>query len=137
MSLNTLIAIVLLLLVLWLLVRRRNATMTSKAEPAAPRVTQKSTEFHAVSIRFESNACKAAREMEGRRFLSTAAPRLPLPECDVLECNCRFIHHKDRRSGRDRRSPFGPGGIGGGTGKFEQEQREGRDRRKSGEKEFY
>jgi hypothetical protein len=137
MSLNTLIAIVVLLLVLWLLVRRRNATMTRKAEPAAPRVSQKSTEFHAVSIRFESNACKAAREMEGRRFLSTAAPRLPLPECDVLECNCRFIHHKDRRSGRDRRSPFGPGGIGGGTGKFVQEQREGRDRRKSGEEKFY
>jgi hypothetical protein len=137
MSLNTLVVIVVLLLVIWLFVRRRNAAVASKTEPATPRVSQESSEFHAVSIRFESNACKAAREMEGRRFLSTAAPRLPLPECDVLECSCRFLHHKDRRTGRDRRSPFGPGGVGGGTGKFEQEQREGHGRRKSDDGEFY
>jgi hypothetical protein len=56
---------------------------------------------------------------------------LPLPDCDALECRCRFIHHKDRRAGRDRRSPFGPGGIGGHTGRYEQEQRKGTDRRKS------
>ncbi len=137
MSLGTLVIIVALLLLIWLLVRRRNASIARKEEAAAPRVSQESSEFHAVSIRFESNACKAAREMEGRRFLSTAAPRLPLPGCDVLECNCRFLHHKDRRTGRDRRSPFGPGGIGGGTGKFEQEQRQGHGRRKSDDGEFY
>ena len=136
MSLNTLVIIVALLLLIWLLVRRRNASSKSKAEPAAPRVSQESSEYHAVSIRFQSNACKAAREMEGRRFLSSAAPRLPLAECDVLECSCRFLHHKDRRTGRDRRSPFGPGGIGGGTGKFEQEQRQGHGRRKSDDEEF-
>jgi hypothetical protein len=137
MSLNTLVIIVVFLLLIWLLVRRRNASNARKVEPAAPRVSQESSEFHAVSIRFESNACKAAREMEGRRFLSTAAPRLPLPGCEVLECKCRFLHHKDRRSGRDRRSPFGPGGIGGGTGKFEQEQRQSQGRRKSDDGEFY
>ena len=131
MGLNTWAFIVVALLLVWLLIRRRNASPKERPEAAAPRVSQKSTEFHAVSIRFESNACKAAREMEGCRFLSTAAPRLPLPECDVLECNCRFSHHKDRRSGRDRRSPFGPGGVGGGTGRYEQEQRKGGDRRKT------
>jgi hypothetical protein len=136
MSLNTLAVILVALLLIWLLVRRRNASGSEQPQSAAPPVGHKSTEFHAVSIRFESNACKAAREMEGRRFLSTAAPRLPLPECDVLECNCRFMHHKDRRAGRDRRSPFGPGGIGGGTGRYEQEQRKGRDRRKSDDEEF-
>ncbi|MDJ0905483.1 MAG: hypothetical protein QNI96_05645 [Woeseiaceae bacterium] len=136
MSLNTWAFILVALLLVWLLVRRRNASAAKKAESAAPRVSQESTRFHAVSIRFESNACKAARAMEGRRFLSNAAPRLPLPECDVLECNCRFVHHKDRRTGRDRRSPFGPGGIGGGTGRFEQEQRKGGDRRRSRNEEF-
>lgn len=134
MSLNTLAVILVALLLIWLLVRRRNASSSEQPQSAAPPVSLKSTEFHAVSIRFESNACKAAREMEGRRFLSTAAPRLPLPECDVLDCHCRFMHHKDRRSGRDRRSPFGPGGIGGGTGRHEQEQREGRDRRRTDDK---
>ncbi len=137
MGLNTWAIIVVALLLIWLWVRRRNASTNDQAKLAAPRVGQKSTEFHAVSIRFESNACKAAREMEGRRFLSSAAPRLPLPECDVLDCNCRFIHHKDRRSGTDRRSPFGPGGVGGGTGRYEQEQRKGRDRRKSDDEAFY
>lgn len=74
--------------------------------------------------------------MEGRRFLSTAAPKLPLPACDVLECNCRFIHHKDRRTGVERRSPFAPGGVGGISGKFEQEQRKGGDRRNGDDESF-
>ena len=56
--------------------------------------------------KFTGNACTAAREMEGRRFLSSAAPRLPLPDCDVLDCGCKFAHHPDRRAKQDRRSPF-------------------------------
>ncbi|MDJ0814378.1 MAG: hypothetical protein QNJ23_11690 [Woeseiaceae bacterium] len=137
MGVKTLALILVVMLLLWLLVRRRQAQAAKRPDPLTERVSHKSTEFHAVSIRFESNACKAARELEGRRFLSSAAPRLPLPECNVLECNCRFVHHKDRRSGRDRRSPFGPGGIGGSTGKYEQEQRTGSDRRKRDDEELY
>lgn len=136
MGLNTLALILVVMLLIWLLVRRRRAQVSQQPDPAPSRVSRKSTEYHAVSIRFQSNACKAAREMEGRRFLSSAAPRLPLPDCDVLECNCRFIHHKDRRTGRDRRSPFGPGGIGASTGRYEQEQRAGKDRRQSDDDEF-
>ena len=74
-------------------------------------------------------ALTAARKMTGRRFLSAAAPRLPLAGCDVLECACRFVHHQDRRSGSDRRSPFGPGGYSG-SGNYKAEQRKGRERRK-------
>ncbi len=88
-----------------------------------------------MSIKVTGTACEAAREMTGRRFLSAAAPKLPLPDCDVLDCNCRFVHHKDRRSGKDRRSPFSPAGFGGGTGKFQQDQRGGKDRRKSSDDE--
>jgi hypothetical protein len=87
------------------------------------------TAYHAVSIKFDQNACEAARAMSGRRFLSSAAPRLPLPECDALECRCRFAHHKDRRTGKDRRSPFAAAGYGGGTGSFEKERREQSGRR--------
>ena len=131
MGLNTLALILVVMLLIWLFLRRRQAQSSQQPDPAAETISRKNTKYHAVSIRFESNACRAARDMEGRRFLSSAAPRLPLAECDVLECNCRFIHHKDRRSGKDRRSPFAPGGIGGSTGKYEQEQRKGEDRRKS------
>ena len=137
MDLPVLALVLVVLLLIWLFVRRRQSTASKTNDKPAPHVSRRGTAFHAVSIKFTSNACKAARDLEGRRFLSTAAPRLPLPECDVVECNCRFAHHKDRRTGADRRSPFGPGGFGGASGRYEQEQREGRDRRNSEEEEFF
>lgn len=63
-------------------------------------------DFHAVSIRPGAFACKTARDLEGRRFLSGTAPRIPLPECDATDCTCRFSHHADRRGGEDRRSLY-------------------------------
>lgn len=125
----TLLASAVVLLVLWLFVRRRGR-LRKASEPAQPAATE-NTAYHAVSIKFAANACDAAKEMSGRRFLSSAAPRLPLPECNALECRCRFAHHKDRRSSQDRRSPFAAAGYSGGTGSYEQERRENRDRRKS------
>jgi hypothetical protein len=68
--------------------------------------------------------------MQGRRFLSSAAPRIPLPDCDVMECKCRFAHHEDRRKGDDRRNPWGQGFGSGSTGTYKNEQRKGRDRRR-------
>ncbi len=128
MNMTVMALLLLLLLVVWLLIRRRQDSVAAKPETPPP-VSYKSTAYHAVSIKFESNACMAARELEGKRFLSAAAPRLPLAECNVLDCRCRFVHHKDRRSGKDRRSPFAASGFGGGTGSYEKEQRKGRDRR--------
>ena len=122
--------ILVLLVALWWLIRKRSEGV-SESPASQPRVKSGNTQFHAVSIKYSGTACKAAMEMSGRRFLATAAPKLPLPECDVLECNCRFAHHDDRRSNKDRRSPFGPGGVAGSTGSFSQEQRTGEDRRKS------
>ncbi len=122
-----LLVLALLIAVWWFMRKRRESAgqnaATTIRRPAA------NTEFHAVSIKFSGRACAAAREMTGRRFLATAAPKLPLQDCDVLECNCRFLHHKDRRANKDRRSPFGPSGLGGGTGAYDSEQRDGTDRR--------
>jgi hypothetical protein len=98
----------------------------SKGDETSERAT-----YHAVSIKFDNQACDAARELAGSRFLSVDAPRLPLSKCDAATCNCRFAHHQDRRTGKDRRSPFSAPGIGGGTGSFEQERREKLERRKS------
>jgi hypothetical protein len=137
MNMPTTAIILVVLLLVWLFIRRRQAAKASTEVKPATRTRKKDTAFHAVSIKVSSNACQAAQDLEGRRFLSTAAPRLPLPECNVLECNCRFVHHEDRRTGKDRRSPFGPGGIGGNTGKYAQEQRHGRDRRTSEDEEFF
>jgi len=124
----TLLGIVVVLLLAWLFLRRRGAK--SDESTATATKDPEKTAYHAVSIKFDKHACDAAKEMSGRRFLSSAAPRLPLPGCNVLECRCRFAHHQDRRSSKDRRSPFAAAGFGGGTGSFEKERREKSDRRK-------
>ena len=110
----TMILIVVLLAAVWWMIRKRRESVDAVPAPQL-RQKPKTTEFHAVSITYSGQACKAASELSGRRFLATAAPRLPLPECDVLECKCRFAHHDDRRSNKDRRSPFGPRGAAGTT----------------------
>lgn len=129
MGLNTLLVILLLLLSIWLLVRKRRDAHRQRAEPNT-RARAKRTAYHAVSIKFEKDACNAAKAMAGRRFLATAAPKIPLPECDALSCKCRFAHHDDRRSGKDRRSPFSPASTIAGTGSYNLEKRAGGDRRR-------
>ena len=128
MNLSTMVLIALLLIAVWWLVRKRRAALTEESQPTARRRNSNAA-FHAVSIHFSANACNAAKAMAGRRFLATAAPTLPLPDCNVLECNCRFAHHDDRRSGKDRRSPFASRTALMATGEFEREQRTGKDRR--------
>ena len=126
----TLLGIVLALLVVWLIMRQRR--YTAEVNAPAPKTDATQSAYHAVSIKFEANACDAAKAMTGRRFLASAAPRLPLPDCDSLECRCRFAHHDDRRTGHDRRSPFGARGYApDGTGSFQRDRRDGAGRRES------
>ena len=123
--------LVVLLVVLvggWFWLRQRQAAEPEQ-EPRERRLEHARSEYHAVSIRYDGKACAAAQALDGQRFLSAEAPRLPLTECDVPECNCRFAHHVDRRSKDDRRSPFTPGGLSSASGCYEQERREGRERR--------
>ena len=117
----------LVLTVAWVIVRIRQNKAATKAELNPQSKIQ--GEYHALAIKYSENACDAAKAMTGRRFLSNAASRLPLPECDFLECRCQFAHHDDRRAGRDRRSPFDPAGATDGTGSYEKERRERTDRR--------
>ena len=124
----TLFVGVIALLLIWFFVRQRNRDKDAISTAEAKRTEH--TAYHAVSIQFDANACAAAKAMAGRRFLASAAPRLPLAECNALECRCRFAHHKDRRSGKDRRSPFSAAKYTDGTGSFAKERRERLERRK-------
>lgn len=124
-----LLGVLLILTVGWLIVRIRQNKAAEKAE-SQPSVRD-TGRFHAVAIKYSENACNAAKAMTGRRFLANAAPRLPLPECDFLECRCQFAHYEDRRAPRDRRSPFTAAGVAGATGSFERERRQRSDRRKA------
>lgn len=113
--------------VIWRKKRRAAETAVVKATGADLGATN--SKFHAVSIRPGADPCNAVLALEGQRFLSEAAPPIPLPNCDSRHCRCRFVHFADRRSGDERRSPY-PATIGLDSGTFRQEQREGQDRRK-------
>ena len=126
---EVLLGLLLMLSVAWLVVRIRRNKATEEIERST-RKPKDSGKFHAVAIKYSEHACDAAKALTGRRFLSNAAPRLPLPDCDYPDCDCRFSHFSDRRTGRDRRSPFGPRTATGNTGVHEQERREKRDRRR-------
>ena len=127
-----LLVLALLLSIWWLILRVRRNRIDVAAERAPSTTKMKSTSaYHAVSLKYSSEACDTAKAMTGRRFLSGAAPKLPLPGCDADVCNCGFAHHDDRRSGNDRRSPFNPATHGSGTGTFQVERRDRRDRRRS------
>ena len=130
MSTSVSILVLLFLLVLLLLAGRRKHTSSPRAKAEKPRKAIKSTPFHAVSIKHATDACTAAKDLGGKRFLSADAPALPLPDCDAGNCDCRFVHHEDRRHPNDRRSPFAAD-IGEDSGKFAQEQRENRDDRRN------
>ena len=88
-----------------------------------------SSDYHAVSIKPGAYACNEANEIAGQRFLAKEAPEIPLPGCTSSNCECHFVHHNDRRTGKDRRSPFTSGGIAAATGKFAEERRQGKERR--------
>jgi hypothetical protein len=82
-----------------------------------------------VSIRSGRRKCDAVKALQGQRILSSEAPQLPLPDCDIVDCECRYLHYRDRRVGKDRRSPFGTGSVSPITGAHEQERRSGDERR--------
>jgi hypothetical protein len=108
---------------------RRPAVTRKSSEPvraAAPAVRRMCT--HAVSVESDSMVCDAARKLGDQRFLSAEAPPLPLPGCDRGRCECRYVHHEDRRVGEERRMPFTAFG-GFGLQSPEGERRKRLDRR--------
>jgi hypothetical protein len=127
-SLTTAIIGILILAVIFFVVRSKGSESKPQSPTARPVKATATSEFHAVSIKFASSACSAAKSLDGKRFLSSAAPRIPLADCDVLECKCRFVHHSDRREGDDRRDAYSAG-IAGETGKHPQEKRRRPERR--------
>ena len=131
MDVITSLIAVAVLLALLLFVRRNARKESTRPDEHRKKATVKNTRFHAVSIRFADDACDGARKREGRRFLSSAAPKIPLPDCDATNCKCRFKHHQDRRKGDDRRNAWGQGFGSASTGQYPKEQRKGSDRRRS------
>ena len=86
-------------------------------------LVMKANRYHAVSIVSTEQSCLAARTLRGERFLSSAAPSLPLVACTCpTKCPCHFRKHQDRRH-YDRRAP---GSTFRWYGKTERRQSTGR-----------
>jgi hypothetical protein len=101
------------------------------AGESSPAVLRRSSPWHAVSIVTKSRSCEAARSLRATRFLSAAAPRLPLEGCPVKDsCPCAYKHHADRRGPARRKDETT--GLRRNS-KVAEERRVERSRRKSEE----
>lgn len=88
-----------------------------------------SSQWHAVAIKPKGECCDAVQARRATRFLSSDAPRLPLPECSTSDtCTCVYKHHADRRAHPRRQDE--QDGLRRST-KVEKERRLTHDRRKT------
>jgi len=93
----------------WLLRKRIDAHVRQSGRPMEHRRVV--NPYHAVSIEPGPHCCKDARKLDGIRFLATGAPTIPLNGCTSASCQCRYVHHNDRRNSQDRRKlPHNPHG---------------------------
>ena len=125
---------ILIVLILWF--NRNQAPNDRQPSPRRRSQAGPDVRFHAVSIKFASTACDAAKALEDQRFLSNAAPRIPLPECTVRECECRFIHYEDRRGEDDRKRPDRQS-LSDDSGEDEKERRLRGERRSDGSEDYF
>ncbi len=77
------------------------------SEPAAPQPkpgargehVRLSNPWHSVSVVPGTTCCSAVNDLSGRRYLSSETPpALPLKQCQLIACTCRYRHHDDRRA---------------------------------------
>ena len=64
--------------------------------------------YRATSIGVRGAACDTVKAISGKRFLDIdkVTPTLPMADCNLSCCNCRYARHEDRREVlEDRRLP--------------------------------
>ena len=67
--------------------------------------------YQAVSIAHGLVNCQAVRDIQGKRFLASEAPMLPLEDCtESNDCMCKYQKWDDRRQEDRRMSDSGIGG---------------------------
>jgi hypothetical protein len=114
--------------------RAKPAATAKPARPDKPDKPEKpvakpSQAYHAVSIQPGNPCCQRARALQGQRFLSRDAPRLPLKNCSRETCTCHYQHYDDRRGGPRRAREIGV--AMDGWHEAEQRAEQGRGRRKT------
>lgn len=139
MDMNPIIVILLLAGSLFLFKWRRANAIAGSAPPGKGELRQRNSNparqrksapknpFRAVVIAPGENTCAAARALNDKRFFCAKAPRLPLSDCDQVNCNCTYEMKKDRRAFGDRRAISALSSqIYTNTGKPEKRKRHGK-----------
>ena len=85
----------------------RRAKLVRKAKLNKAATNRSTTQWRAVRIAPELICCEAVQKLAGRVFLAQESPHLPLDACTEVDCRCKYVHLKDRRSGGDRRIELG------------------------------
>lgn len=86
---------------------KRHKNSSQAADPSINK-THSFHSFHSVSIVNNGSCCEQIEALSGKRFLSKDAPEIPMEECTMANCQCRYQHHEDRRQlGNDRRVEYG------------------------------
>ena len=88
---------------------KSSALNPPRAAARAMRPQTAKSVHHSVEIRPGRHVCPVVKRLAGKRFLSSQAPPLlPLGVCEnAAQCECRYVHHDDRRNKARRRSDFG------------------------------
>jgi len=66
--------------------------------------------YRATAIRCGENSCDAVKAIAGTRFpdAEKRIPLIPLANCDIPKCSCKYEHYVDRRNTDEiRRAPTG------------------------------
>lgn len=88
-----LLTLVLILLSAWLFFSYRQG----KAKKHHHKPLHERHPYHCVTIETAKHCCKAVEKLVDKRFLSVDAPQLPLPNCQISDCQCHYQHYDDRR----------------------------------------
>lgn len=121
--------------VVWVLMRSRSERSLPTADarqalpPRPPPKRPAASWGKTVVVPDPAKACPAVLRIQGQSFTNEAAPRLPLSNCSVANCQCHYVPAEERRAGPERRSGtdrrsqlrFEPGKEG--------DRRSGKDRR--------
>ena len=104
----------------------RKSDAPSRVRTDAESGSPDNTRWRSVKIVPGASRCEYASILSGKVFLLSEAPPLPLVNCKQTDCNCRYIHLDDRRSGIDRRDGIDDPGIHPSQGQSDRRRRGGR-----------
>ncbi|GAB2189213.1 hypothetical protein [Sessilibacter sp. MAH2] len=83
---------------------QRNKPVEEPQGFGQPNKTKTERNYQSVSIVTLPGCCESAKAMNGKMYLLTEAPSLPLPGCTQPDCLCSYKQFADRRQNPDRRN---------------------------------